>query len=59
MRLINNVTNLPRLVRVREPRVERRGFDVGGRFDHLRHFDCNETQLIFRYFIRKSGSHKV
>lgn len=54
----NNVTKLPCLVRVREPRVEWRGFDVSGRFDHLWHFDCNETQLVFRFFIRKSVSHK-
>lgn len=31
-------STLPCLVRVREAWVERCGFDVGGRFDHLWHF---------------------
>lgn len=42
---------LPCLVLVREPRVERCGFDVGGRFDHLRHDAATKHNLVIEIIL--------
>lgn len=43
------------LVLVREPRVERRGLDFSGRFDHLRHFAAKKQHnSCWKSFILKS-----
>lgn len=42
---------VPCLVLVREPRVERCGFDVGGRFDHLRHDAATKHNLVIEIIL--------